>query len=77
MAWRWQGDTTAHIEVFTISYLDDSSRKIIVFIDEVDLLIEALLGANATELSCWQLLEHAWSLVVNPWLRLDEMVHVD
>lgn len=77
VAWRRQSDTTAHIEGFTISYLDDSSCKIIVFIDEVDLLIKTLLGANAAELSSWQLLEHAWSLVINPRLRLDDMVHVD
>ena len=77
LAWWWQSDATAHVEVFAVSYLDDSPRKIIVFVDEVDLLIQALLGANAAELSSWQLLEHTGSMVVNPWPRSDEVVHVD
>ena len=54
----------------------DSPSKVVVLVNKVDLLVEALLRAYSVELSCWQLPVHLGRVAVDFVSGLDEAVHM-
>ena len=50
LSWHRHIYTIAQFKIFVIADLNDSTSEVIVFVDEVDFLIEAFFGADAVVL---------------------------
>ena len=74
--WQRQVHPGTHLEVLPVADLNDAACQVVVFVNEVNLLIQALLGPNSKKLGLRQLLEHAWTQIINQRPRPYQMLHV-